>query len=299
MSPRFAILGAAAAVAERHARAVADVGGSLVATADPAGPPGWLAERFPAARHFDSVEALTTELAGSLDKVVVCTPNDLHEAHVELGLRAGADVICEKPVALEPAGVDRLAALEAETGGVVHAILQLRLHDEVQRMAAESQGERHAVELDYVLARGPEFLASWHGREERSGGLIFEIGVHFLDFLLTLFGPPEEVQVHERGARRVTGELRLARADVRWRLSVDPDDVPAEKRDTAHPSHRVLAVDGRDYDLARGRGTVGLHTRLYEDILSGGGFGLADARPAVALADQIRRAAPARSQAPR
>ena len=122
MPPRFAILGAAAAVAERHARAVTDVGGSLVATADPAGPPGWLAERFPAARHFDSVEALTTELAGALDKVVVCTPNDLHEAHVELGLRAGAAVICEKPVALDPGGVDRLAARAAGLGDEVRAL---------------------------------------------------------------------------------------------------------------------------------------------------------------------------------
>jgi len=299
MTSRFAILGAAAAVAERHARAVADVGGSLVATADPAGPPSWLAERFPSARHFDTVEALTTELTGALDKVVVCTPNDLHEAHVELSLRAGADVVCEKPVALDPGGVDRLAALETETGRVVHAVLQLRLHPEVQRMAAEAQSGRHGVELDYVLARGPEFLASWHGREDRSGGLIFEIGVHFLDFLLTIFGPADQVQVHERTAQRVTGELRLARADVRWRLSVDPEDVPPEKRGEAYPSHRVLAVDGHDYDLARGRGTVGLHTKLYEDILSGGGFGLADARPAVALADQVRRAVPAPSQAPR
>lgn len=298
MSHRFAILGAAAAVADRHARAIAELGGVLVATADPAGAPTSIAARFPDARHYDTVEALAAELDGALDFVVVCTPNDLHEAHVEFGLGLGADVICEKPVALDPGGVDRLAALEERTGRRVHAVLQIRVHPEVQRMATEAVGEkRHQVELDYVLARGPEFLASWHGREERSGGLIFEIGIHFLDFMLAIFGPVKAVQVRQRTPVKVTGDLCLARADVRWRLSVDPDDVPPDKRSDPSPSHRLLLVDGRDYDLARGRGTVGLHTKLYEDILAGGGFGLADARPAVALADQIRRAVPDLSEA--
>ena len=192
MPPRFALLGAAAAVADRHARAISELGGTLVATADPAGAPASISERFPDACHYDTVEGLAAELNGGLDYVVVCTPNDLHEAHVELGLGLGADVICEKPVALDPAGVDRLAALEARTGRRVHTVLQIRVHPEVQRMAAEAKGpQRHQVELDYVLARGPEFLASWHGREERSGGLIFEIGTHFLDFMLAIFGPVE------------------------------------------------------------------------------------------------------------
>lgn len=298
MSPRFALLGAAAAVADRHVRAISEVGGQLIATADLAGPPPSIAELFPGSRHFSSVEALAAELNGSIDHVVVCTPNDLHEAHVELGLRMGADVICEKPVALEPAGVDRLAALEQETGQRVHPILQIRVHPEVERMAAEATGAvRHQVQLDYVLARGPEFLASWHGREERSGGLIFEIGIHFLDFMVAIFGPVDGVEVQQRIPERVTGDLHLARADVRWRLSVDPLDVPEEKRSDPNPSHRLLLVDGRDYDLARGRGTVGLHTKLYEDILAGGGYGLADARPAIALADQIRRAVPVLSEA--
>ena len=210
----------------------------------------------------------------------------------------GASVICEKPVALEPAGIDRLLALEEETGRRVHPILQIRVHPEVERMAAEAAGDsRHQVELDYVLARGPGFLASWHGREERSGGLIFEIGIHFLDFMVAIFGPVEGVEVHQRIPERVTGKLRLSRADVQWRLSVDPGDVPEHKRSDPNPSHRLLLVDGRDYDLARGRGTVGLHTKLYEDILAGGGYSLADARPAIALADQIRQAVPVLSEA--
>lgn len=291
MSTRFALVGVRAAVADRHVRAIDDLDGVLVATADPAGEADVVRKRFPEATHYDTPEALAAA-AKDIDKFVVCTPNDMHESHVELGLRMGADVICEKPVALEPSGVDRLAALEEETGRRVHTVLQIREHPEIQRMAAEARGDLHQVELDYVLARGPEFLQSWHGREDRSGGLIFEIGIHFLDFLGAIFGAPQDVKVAERIPQRVRGTMRLERAEVKWRLSIDPMDVPAEKRDEPHPSHRVLTVDGRDYDLARGRGTRGLHEKLYQDILAGGGYGLDDARRAIALADGIRQATP-------
>jgi UDP-N-acetyl-2-amino-2-deoxyglucuronate dehydrogenase len=302
MSPRFALLGTAAAVADRHLRAIDEVGGELIASVDPAGVPASVAKRFPSARafeHIDRFEAFLRE-GPPVDQVVVCTPNHLHLEHTTLGLRLGADVICEKPVALDPGGVDRLAEVERETGRKVNAILQLRLHPEIQRMAAEAAGDsRHQVELDYVLARGPEFFESWHGREQRSGGLIFEIGIHFLDLMLAIFGEVRALSVHQREAAKVSGELELARADVRWRLSVDPQDVPPAKRDVPVPSHRVLMVDGRDYDLGRGRGTVGLHTQLYRDILAGGGYGLAHARAAIELADRIRTSVPDLSQAPR
>ena len=299
MPPRFALFGTAAAVADRHLRAIADVGGELVAAADPAGMPGSARERFPDARAFEDVEACARYLGEvGVDYVVVCTPNDLHPAHATLGLELGATVICEKPIALHPAELDRLALLEARSTGRIAAILQLRQHPEIVRMAVEARGEgRHAVVLDYVLARGPEFHASWHGREDRSGGLIFEIGIHFLDLLTAIFGDVEEVQVAERRPERVTGTTRLARADVRWRLSVDPLDIPAQLRDGPNPSLRQLTVDGRTYDLARGGGTVGLHTKLYKDILAGGGYTLADARPGIDLAARIRAAVPAPSEA--
>ncbi len=298
MSPRFALFGAAAAVADRHVRAIAQHGGELVACADPRGSSATIDEHFPAARCFDSVEALVDACRGEIDYAVVCTPNDLHEAHVAQGLELGAHVICEKPVALSSEGVDRLLALEREAQGTVHAVLQLRLHPEIRRMAVEATGEApHRIELDYVLARGADFLESWHGREERSGGLIFEIGIHFLDLLLALFGAAEEVVVHRRDALGVRGELALERARVRWRLSIDPADIPSSLRGGTNPSHRLLRVDGQDYDLARGRGTVGLHTQLYEQVLAGAGYGLEDARPAIVLADRIRRATPIPSEA--
>lgn len=292
MHPRFAVLGAAAAVADRHLRAIAHVGGELVAAADPAGVPASLLERFPHARTYERPEDLGADHAGRLDHVVVCTPNDLHARHTALGLGWGAHVLCEKPVALDPAELDRLADLEREHGRRVHTVLQLRQHPEVRRLATEADGARHTIELDYVLGRGPEFFASWHGREERSGGLVFEVGVHFLDLLLAIFGRERGLAVHQRDPRHVSGVLALERAEVRWRLSIDPADLTPAEREAAHPSRRRLEVDGRVYDLARGGGTVGLHTRLYEDILAGGGYGLADARPAIVLADRIRHAAP-------
>jgi len=299
---RFALLGASAAVADRHLRAIHDLGGELIAALDPAGMPAGMVDRFPRANGFTQQAAFETylrrerEAGRGADYVVVCTPNHLHVEHTTLGLGLGAHVICEKPLALDPAQLDGLEELERTSGRRVSAILQLRLHPEILRLAASvDPARRSEIELDFVLARGPEFFASWHAHEDRSGGLIMEVGIHFLDLLLALFGAARDVAVQRRSIDRVRGIFELERAGVRWLLSLNADDLPPEKRNADPPFFRRLAVDGEVYDLSKGTG--GLHTKLYREVLSGGGYGIPEAGAAIALADGVRRATPLAQEA--
>jgi len=289
---RFALFGASGFVARRHLEAIQHVGGELVAAVDPHDSVGIL-DRFALdARYFrrddECIEYLREcALRGpGIDYLVVCSPNDLHRRHIELGLHLGADVICEKPLVIEPEDLPRLAALAKERGRQVHPVLQLRHHPALVALSHElASTGRVQVDLDYVTPRGAWYDASWKGDRARSGGLLANIGIHFLDVLLWLFGDATEARLHTRSARTLRGTIELARADVSFRLSIDPAELgPADRG----RSRRRLLVQGREIvletDLER------LHDHTYRAILAGTGQTLEQARTSLELCFALERA---------
>jgi UDP-N-acetyl-2-amino-2-deoxyglucuronate dehydrogenase len=299
----FALTGAAGYIAPRHLQAVKDTGGRLVAALDPHDAVGVLDRYFPDCRYFREFERFDRHVEmlrrkGEADRVhyvSICSPNYLHDAHVRFALRVGAHAICEKPLVLSPWNLDALEEMQAETGGLVSTILQLRLHDSVLGVKSRLEqyedgvggGVPHEVTLTYVTARGPWYDESWKGNQSKSGGVVTNIGVHFLDVLLWMFGPCAESLVFLSEPRRASGWLRLRRANVRWFLSVNADDLPREAVTSGLRSYRQLRIRcGEEVDLSGG--FERLHTLSYERILEGEGFGILAARPSVELAHRIR-----------
>jgi UDP-N-acetyl-2-amino-2-deoxyglucuronate dehydrogenase len=294
----FALIGAGGFVAPRHLTAIRDTGNNLVAACDPNDSVGVL-DRFSFdARFFREIERFDRFLEklrrGPEEERVhylsVCSPNYLHDAHVRLALRAGAHAICEKPLVINPWNLDALADIEHETGGRVFTVLQLRLHPALLELKAkleqEPKAEKHKVELTYITARGSWYDVSWKGQEERSGGVAANIGIHFFDMLLWLFGAAESVDVHVREPRRMSGTLELERASVKWFLSVNSEDLPFAVKPGVKSTHRSITVDGAELEFTEGFGD--LHTRVYEKTLAGEGFGIEDARPSIELVYKIR-----------
>jgi UDP-N-acetyl-2-amino-2-deoxyglucuronate dehydrogenase len=294
----FALLGAAGFVAPRHLRAIADTGNDLVAACDPHDAAGVLDDYFLGAKFFTEFERFDRHLeklrrgppAERVHYVSVCSPNYLHDAHVRLALRVGASAICEKPLVINPWNLDQLAEIERESEGKVHTVLQLRLLPPLKALHERTRtAERRAdVVLTYITRRGSWYHTSWKGVEEKSGGLPTNIGIHFFDLLLWLFGAPRRSDVHLRERDRWAGFLELERADVRWYLSTRYSDLPDEVRAKKSPAFRSLTLDGSELDFSSG--FTDLHTRVYQDVLEGGGFGLEDARPSIELAHRIRTA---------
>lgn len=288
---RFALFGASGFVARRHLEAIRSVGGELIAAVDPHDSVGIL-DRFALdARYFqredDCIRYLreSAERERGIDYLAVCSPNDLHHRHIELGLRLGAHVICEKPLVIEPEDLPRLAALAEERGRQVHPVLQLRHHPALLALSQElPRAGRVQVELDYVTPRGSWYDASWKGDRVRSGGLLANIGIHFLDVLLWLFGDAKRAEIRARTARTVRGSIELERADVTFRLSIDPAELDAADR---WHSRRRLLVQGREVvletDLER------LHDHTYRAILAGTGQTLEQARPSLDLCFALER----------
>lgn len=295
----FAVTGVAGFVAPRHLEAIKATGNRLIAAVDPHDAVGILDRHAFDVRFFTEFERFDRHLEklrrgpdeNRVHYVSICSPNYLHDAHIRMTLRAGADAICEKPLVINPWNLDALQDLETETGRRVYTVLQLRLHPQLMalkaKLASEADSARHEVVLKYVTTRGRWYDVSWKGSEERSGGIVTNIGIHFFDLLLWLFGSVERCAVHVREARRIGGTLDLARAHVKWFLSVDQQDLPFALQPGVRSTHRSIAVDGQEVEFSDG--FTDLHTRVYEEALAGRGFGIDAARPSVELSSRIRQ----------
>ena len=300
----FAITGVAGYIAPRHLRAIKDTGNRLVAALDPHDAVGVLDSFFDDVSYFREFERFDRHVdklrkkgdAHRIHYLSICAPNYLHDAHIRLALRIGADAVCEKPLVLNPWNLDALAELEAETGRRVSTILQLRQHPSLlalkERLAAE-RGRTHEVVLTYIATRGDWYLHSWKGDKEKSGGLTTNIGIHFFDMLIWLFGDVQRSEVHLSERKKESGYLELERARVRWFLSIDKRDLPEPAQPGKQTTHRSIAIDGEELEFSTG--FTDLHTLSYQQIVAGGGFRIEDARPSIELAYRIRNAQPARA----
>lgn len=296
----FAIMGVGGFVAPRHLNAIYETGNRVVAAADPNDSVGILdkfgfdirffreIERFD--RHLDKLRRGPAD--GRVEYVSICSPNYLHDAHARIALRNGADAICEKPLVINPWNLDALESLEAETSRRIYTILQLRVHPDLvalrEDLLSGADGRRRKVELTYVTSRGPWYDVSWKGSEQHSGGVAVNIGIHFFDLLLWLFGDMEAAEIFHRDSRCYSGTLTLARADVSWFLSVDPHDLPVRNQTGRGHTYRLIRVDDEEIEFSEA--FTDLHTRVYEKCLRGEGFSIADARPSIELVHRLRTA---------
>lgn len=298
----FGLIGAAGYIAPRHMRAIKDTGNRLVAALDPSDSVGIIDSYFPEAdffteferfdRHVDKLRRANHD--NKLDLISICSPNYLHDSHMRFGLRSDCDVICEKPVVLNPWNIDGIEEIERDSGHRVNTILQLRVHPSIvalrEKIQRAGNNAKHAVDLSYITSRGHWYLRSWKGDVKKSGGIATNIGVHFFDMLYFIFGAVQRNVVHFSAENKAAGYLEFERARVRWFLSVDIADVPLAQRQAGARTYRSITVDGEELEFSGG--FTDLHTRAYEKILAGEGYGLEENRAAVTVVATIRTAKP-------
>ena len=302
MSPKnFALTGLAGYIAPRHLQAIKDTGNRLVAAVDVHDSVGIIDSYFPEASFFTEVERFDRHLekarrenqGDAIDYLTICSPNNLHDAHIRLALRVGADAICEKPLVLNPWNLDILQDLEQEYGKRVWTLLQLRVHPSMLALreqlmgegaSASTRGKRKHVKLTYITSRGLWYHFSWKGDPQKSGGIGTNIGIHFFDLLMWLFGRPDRNELYLREPNRMGGFLELPDADVEWYLSLEPEDIPNRKE--GQRTYRSITVDGEEIEFSGG--FTDLHTLVYEETLAGHGFGIDEARPSIELVHRLR-----------
>lgn len=294
----FAVIGVAGYIAPRHLQAIQETGNRVVAAVDPSDAVGILDRYSYEIRYFREIERFDRHVdklrrgpeAERIDWITICSPNYLHDSHIRLALRNGANALCEKPIVINPWNLDALQQLETETGRRVFTVLQLRVHPQLialrERLRARTVPRRAQVSLVYVTSRGPWYQVSWKGSNEKSGGIGTNIGVHLFDLLIWLFGKPERSMLSVNERSRMGGELELEHADVRWFLSTDRGDLPDEMRAQGKPTYRQITIDEEPVEFSEG--FTDLHTELYRRTLQGRGFGIDDARASIELVSRIR-----------
>lgn len=298
----FALIGAAGYIAPRHMVAIGATGNQLIAAFDPNDSVGVMDSHFPDAYFFTEFERFDRHIdklsrgnaAEKIQYISICSPNYLHDSHMRFALRSGADAICEKPLVLNPWNLDGLIEMERTTERKVNTILQLRVHPAIvalrEKILSDQRNTKHDVDLTYITARGNWYLQSWKGDGKKSGGIATNIGVHFFDMLHFIFGDLQSNIVHYSSDTKASGYLEYDRARVRWFLSIDISDVPSDHRKSGRRTFRSIVVDEQEIEFSDG--FTDLHTRSYEKILIGDGFGLEDNRTAITTVSNIRNAKP-------
>jgi UDP-N-acetyl-2-amino-2-deoxyglucuronate dehydrogenase len=297
---RFALIGAAGYIAPRHMRAIKDTENDLVAAIDPNDTVGILDSYFPQARFFTEFERfdryidLLRRRDQSVDYVSIASPNYLHDSHIRFALRVGATAVCEKPLVVNPWNADALLDIEAESGNRVFTILQLRLHPSIIALRERvikhraNGGGQLDLDLTYVTSRGKWYFASWKGDERKSGGIVPNIGIHFFDMLIWIFGDVRESEVTFLREDSASGTLCFDNARVRWFLSINPAHLPGECSASGQRTYRSITLESEEIEFSDG--FTDLHTESYRRILAGEGFGIAEALPSIQLAHDIRKA---------
>jgi UDP-N-acetyl-2-amino-2-deoxyglucuronate dehydrogenase len=293
----FALTGAAGYIAPRHLQAIKDTGNNLIAVCDPHDAVGIMDRFFPDAFYFSEFERFDRHLEMSkrkgekIDYVSICSPNHLHDAHIRLALRLGADAICEKPLVLNPWNLDALSLLEEEFHKRVYTILQLRVHPSLielkEKLSQEKRNKKYKVSLTYITSRGSWYDFSWKGDIQKSGGIATNIGIHFFDLLIWLFGKVQKNEVHLKEARKMSGYIELENADVSWFLSLNRQDLPKTCIEQNKTTYRSITCD--DNEIQFSDGFTELHTKVYQETLAGRGFGIEDARNSIELVYNIRK----------
>ncbi len=301
---RFALIGAAGYIAPRHMKAIKETGNTLVAALDPFDSVGIIDSFFPDAaffteperfdRHLDKLRRKKTEAVGY---VSICSPNYLHDAHIRMALRNNAHAICEKPIVLNPWNVEALQEIENESDKRIYTILQLRYHqtimalrDKITAELKENPTKTYDIDLSYITSRGAWYHRSWKGAIAKSGGVATNIGVHFFDMLVWIFGEAQENIIHLSDEERASGFLQLKHARVRWYLSIDRKDLAKTPAEAHKTTYRSISLDGKEIEFSEG--FTELHTVSYQNILNGNGYGLEDSLPAIQIVHDIRNKKP-------
>ncbi len=293
----FALIGAAGYIAPRHMKAIKDTGNVLVTALDKFDSVGVIDSFFPDADFFTEPERFDRHLdklrrkgERKIDYVSICSPNYLHDAHIRLALRNHTHAICEKPLVLNPWNVDALAEIEKETGKNINTILQLRLHPSIialkKQVDEAPEGKVFDIDLTYITSRGRWYFISWKGDIEKSGGVATNIGIHFFDMLIWIFGDVQKNTVHISAPDKAAGFLHLQKARVRWFLSIDEKTLPELAMLSGKRTYRSLTIEGQEVEFSEG--FTDLHTLSYSHILNNEGYTIHDALPSIQLAHSIR-----------
>ncbi|MDR2028752.1 MAG: Gfo/Idh/MocA family oxidoreductase [Treponema sp.] len=168
------------------------------------------AERFNIPSYYIDAEKMLAELKPDL--VSVCSPNAYHKTMTELALNHGANVLCEKPIALTYTDTKEMFDLAAKKNLTLLACQTMRYSDEIQAAHELAEqgllGDIYFSELNMIRRRGVPKWGSFHLRSANGGGAFCDLGVHMIDTALWIMGNPAFQSISGFSADHITRNER-------------------------------------------------------------------------------------------
>ena len=257
---KFAVIGTGF-IFRTHVQAIAQIGGQIVDVVNEAnGQDAWK-------EMVKNTEA---------NCVVILTPNDLHFEMAKFSSENGKIVLCEKPLTIKSEQARILAAKPN-----IFTVVQLRHHPfSKQLKSAIGKDKHYEIEMDISVHRDEKYYKSWKGMPGRSGGVLFNLGIHYFDLLLHLFGGPTKILTHSLTDKTGTGVIEGKNYGCHWRVSTK------EERET---QRRVFKINGVDYNFSSKENLAyeNLHLHVYKDLLKRRGVTPKEVLPSIELVEKL------------
>ena len=290
----FGLIGISGYVAPRHLQAIKSVGGNLLSALDPNDSVGILDSFFPETSFFTEFERFDRYVDNlyrnnnKIDYFAICSPNHLHDSHIRFALKSNSNVICEKPLVISPWNIDAIQRIEKDYRKKVYSIHQLRLHPSIQKLKKKMpvSNKLYDIEITYIAARGKWYFQSWKGDESKSGGILYNIGIHFFDIIEYLFGPTISCKVHYASRDAYSGTILTKKSRVRYFLSINQGHINFIKGKRNQRVFKSMIINKKEINLSED--FEKLHTLSYRKILLNQGFEIQSIRSVIELLYRIK-----------
>ena len=236
---KFSIIGPSGYIGNRHIKAIESLNGDILACLDVV---ELDEKKYPSKNFTNSDDFFSSDEFLKTDYCVICSPNYLHCEQIIRSLKLGVNVICEKPVCINKAQLQSISKVLQKSKSTLSSIMQLRLHpvlDQIKKLS-DSNAKINA-EIQVITPRDKDYLESWKTEKKYSGGIIFNLGIHYFDLLINAFGDPIESVLLYNEKLRAKGLTKFKGLDVSWNFSIDPED---QKPDNI--VKRVFRIDNEE-----------------------------------------------------
>lgn len=257
---------------------------------------------FIASKHKEAIGQIKGEIIGIVkenddwqeeikntiaDCVVIITPNDLHFKMAKFAAECGKIVLCEKPLAIKSIDAEELGKYDN-----IFVVLQLRHHPLISQIKMEVENRKdNEIEINIYFKRDSYYAQSWKGDKKRSGGFLFNIGIHYFDLLIYLFGEPKEINV-EKIEERIVDGLTVAEAkgkligsnySCNWSMYINKEENGQIVR------KREFIINGKEYNFSSKDNLAeeNLHYFVYKDLLENKGTKPKEALKSIKLLEKI------------
>lgn len=256
---RFSIIGTGF-ILPAHVQAIRDIGGEIIDIVNNAhGEDSWK-------KMIQSTNA---------DCIVILTPNYLHKEMILESAKAGKIVLCEKPIVINSKDCKNL--IEKEN---IFTVLQLRYHPLLKEIKTNIKDIDNIINMDISVYRDQKYYNGWKGKKEKSGGVLFNLGIHYFDLLLYLFGEAKETKTEYLDDKIGRGVIKGNNYICNWQVSTDA---------TKENQRRVFEINGVNYNFSSKENLSfeNLHKFVYEDLLNKRGVTPEDCLDSIELIDKL------------